>query len=743
MIPAGAKENYLDDLITLSCKKSISCSTQDRDQYLIIKGFSIDLQINKNPWSFLLKDRRGRILCAENPGDIDGLGQQSVPSLGFAEHNEKLAGVVGSFHLRPDEHLYGLGEKFTRLDKVCQKIVSWTVDALGSTSERSHKNIPFLMSNYGYGLFLNSSAKITWELGTISSQSYSFFQETPLLDAYFIYGPTYSDILYQFNKLTGPAAVPPKWTYGLWLSSTGAYRDQKSIENLIDGAENNRIPLDVIHIDTWWMRWRKYCDFTWDKSAFPEYQNFLKTLHQNKLKVSLWIQPYISIESELFQLGKQRNYFVKNRDGEVYIIEYGLSLAPRPDGIIRKATESERWNAPVAIIDFTNPAAYRWFQDLARPVLKEGIAAFKTDFGEDIPKDALFHDGTRGATIHNLYPLLYNRAIFEVTQQEKGYGVVWARSAFTGSQRFPLCWSGDPAADWDSLAATIRGGLSIGMSGIPFWSHDIGGYRGIPSPELFIRWAQFGLFCSHSRMHGDSPREPWYYEDRALKIVRKYLNIRYQLFPYLYSTALQAADSGLPVIRSMPLAFPDDPNTFDKDFQYMFGPMILVAPVYRQDGKCTIYLPDGEWYDFHSGQKYRGPKLLKTKVPLSKIPLYIKGGAILPMMAKAKRIPESRINPLILNIYPAQSASYTYLEDEGKTEFQCNKTKTSLDFTLKAGVKRDYILKFYGITRFNQVAVKDKKLSRKLITKDLTQRKLYLQIKLFNILDRKIIISSI
>ena len=741
VLPPEVNEVYLEEVINPSCGTKVALSLENRKNPLIVKGCSLELQIGLCPWFFKLKDREGKTICAENPADIDGLGQREVPSLGFVEQEGEILLMTESLRLRPDEHLYGFGEKFTRLDKVSQKIVSWTVDALGSTSERSHKNIPFLLSSYGYGLFLNSSAKITWELGTISCQSYSFFQEAPILDAYFIYGPTLSDILYHYNKLTGPAAVPPKWTFGLWLSSTGEYRDQNSLENLVDNAERNDLPVDVIHIDTWWMRWHKYCDFNWDREAFPDPESFLGKLNRKRLKVSLWIQPYISVESELFQIGKQRGYFVKNREGEIYIIDYGLSLAPRPDGVVRQATESEGWNAPVAIIDFTQPEAFRWFQELARSVLKQRVAVFKTDFGEDIPKDAVFYNGESGATMHNLYPLLYNRAIFEVTQREKGYGVVWARSAFAGSQRFPLCWSGDPAADWDSLAATIRGGLSVGMSGIPFWSHDIGGYRGIPTPDLYIRWAQFGLFCSHSRMHGDSPREPWYYGEKALQIVRKYLILRYQLFPYLYSTALKTSQTGLPVIRSMPLAFPDDSNSQDKDFQYMFGPSILVAPVYRKDRKCSVYLPEGEWFDFYEHKQHLGPKILKMTVPLHKIPLYIKGGTILPMMKKADRIPESPVNPLILNIYPALSSSYTFLEDEGTTVFNYNNTDSSLVFYIDGKIKRDFILNFQRLAGFTQVVIKTDGVSNILPSKHINQRNNYLQIKLFSISEGKIMIK--
>jgi alpha-D-xyloside xylohydrolase len=304
--------------------------------------------------------------------------------------------------------------------------------------------------------------------------------------------------------------------------------------------------------------------------------------------------------------------------------------------------------------------------------------------------------------MHNFYPLLYNRAVFEITQKEKGYGVVWARSAFAGSQQYPLVWSGDPAADFSNLACTIRGGLSAGMSGLPFWSNDVGGYRGTPSAELYVRWAQFGLFCSHSRMHGDGPREPWNFGEDALEIVRRYAHLRYELFPYLYSTAFEARLKGLPVIRGLPLVFPDDPNAYDKDFEFMFGPWVLVAPVVEPGGKCNVYLPEGDWFDFWTGRPHRGPKILRFQAALDLLPLYVRGGAIVPKMQRAWRIPEERINPLIVEVWPRGTSSYQFYEDEGVTELMCGGRK-ELEFEWSGPLPRQVILHFRGIGKPKKV----------------------------------------
>ncbi len=657
----------------------------------------LSLHITRDPWSFRLLDARGFDVLRENPTDIDGLGRPFVLPLGFVRDDQSVTHVTASFHLRPDEHLYGLGEKYTPLDKVGQRIISWTQDAFGSTSERSHKNIPFLLSTRGYGLLLDTGARITWDLGATSCQSYTIDLEGEALDAYIIHGPTLSDILQRYTSLTGRATLPPRWTYGVWVSSGGTYRTQAEVEALIAGLKTHDFPASVVHLDPWWMKWRNYCDFIWNREAFPDVEGFIDSLHEAGLRLCLWEHPYISIESELFEYGKARGFFLTRPDGEVYIIDYGLSLAPRPDGIVRHATPETSWNARVAIIDLTHPDAYAWFQDLHRPILRMGVDVFKTDFGEDVPHDAIFHNGESGATMHNLYPLLYNRCVTEVTQQERGYGVVWARSATAGSQRYPIYWSGDPAADFDSLACTIRSGLCAGLSGLPFWSNDIGAYRGMPTPRLYVRWAQFGLMCSHSRMHGDSPREPWHFGDEANAIVRRYARLRNQLFPYLYSTSHEAVRTGLPVIRALALAFPEDPGGYREDLEYMLGPSLLVAPVYDDSDQRHVYLPPGEWVDYWSNRRYSGPAQLRVDAPLDTLPLFVRAGAILPMQDENDRISETLIDPLFLQIYPAADMRYTFLEDEGTTEFSGALSKDSFTFGWNGSPERAYILRIIGL----------------------------------------------
>jgi alpha-D-xyloside xylohydrolase len=703
--PPGVPSGPREPVAALPVLTPVPLEVETTEKGLRVRDTELALEIDLRPWAMCFVDAEGNEVFGENLADVDGLGRPFVLPLGFVQKKGRVIRVMESFRLRPDERLFGLGEKFTRLDKAGQRVVCWTEDALGSTGERSHKSIPFLWSSRGYGLLLDSGARICWDLGASSCQSAVAVVEEEVLDAYLMFGPSPAKILERYTELTGRAPVPPKWTFGLWVSSGGTHRNQEEVEKLMRGLERLEMPADVIHIDTWWLRPRRYCDFQVDREAFPHFKKLIEKIHDRGLRLTLWEQPYVSVESELFKEGQANGYFVRRPDGEVYVIDYGLSLALRPDGVVRRAAPEESWNAPVAIVDFTNPAAASWFQDLHRPLLKVGIDAFKTDFGEDVPADAVFFNGRTGATMHNLYPLLYNRAVFEVIGQEKGSGVVWARSAFAGSQKYPLVWSGDPASNFESLATTMRGGLSAGMSGLPFWSNDIGGYRGMPEAELYVRWAQFGLFCSHSRMHGDSPREPWFFGREAAEIMRKYVHLRYELFPYIYSAAYEASLKGLPVIRALPLAFPDDPNVNDKDFEYMFGQWILAAPVIEPGGGRNIYLPEGPWMDYWTGETHEGPRNLRVRVPLDILPLFIRGGALIPKMQRAWRIPEDRINPLIVEVWPAGTSSYRFYEDDGITEFRCRQNRNSLTIEWSGPLSRRFIFHFKGIGKPRKIAL--------------------------------------
>ncbi len=695
--PGGNDFPQLPILVELPQPKSLN--VVESMTGLTVSCGKTSLVIRREPWRLSLQDATGRIVWRENPDDVDGLNRLFILPFGFVRAlNGDIKSMTQAFHLEPGERLYGLGEKFTRIEKSGQCFDAWTLDALGSASERAYKNVPLLISSEGFGLFVNTSNHCHFDLGAQSCESATFEVEGNSLDYFLMAGQIPADVLRLYTDLTGRAPLPPRWSFGLWLSGSGIYRDDVSIRRLALAVDQNGIPCDVIHIDPWWMRWRRYADFQWDLQAFPDPEGLITDLHTAGLKLSVWQHPYISVESELFSEGCEHGYFALRQDGEVYAIDYGLSLSTLPGGVTEVANEHNSWNARVAIIDLTNPNAVEWYKSLMEPVLKQGIDVFKTDFGEDIPRDACFSDGRSGAEIHNLYPLLYNQAVFEVTQKIKGHGLIWGRSAWAGSQRYPIYWSGDPACTWDSLAFTIRGGLSLGLSGIPFWSNDIGGYRGHPDEKLYIRWAQFGLLCSHARCHGESQREPWHFGEKALVIFRQFANLRYRLFPYIYSCAHESTRNGLPVLRAMPLAFPNDPNCADKDFQFMLGPDILVAPVIREDDQCKVYLPPGNWFDYWTDQLFHGPLTMSLEVPIDRIPIYVRAGSVIAMMQPASRIPVGIVDPLVLHIFPGDEGEETvsYVnEDEGETRISVKRTANSVLLMWNSPSKRTLSIRIH------------------------------------------------
>lgn len=602
-----------------------SWSVVETEERLVARGAGIEfvLELRKNPWRLSFLDVEGNVVCQENQDDLDVLGKPCAPSLGIAldSGGAPCRASLGMLLTRK-EHLFGLGEKFTALDKRGQRISLWTEDALCTTTERAYKNVPFFWSTAGYGVFLHTTRRVDCELGVNSLRAWSLEVEGPALDAFVILGPEPAKILERYAQLTGKPAQPPGWSFGLWLSGTGVYRRQEEIEAMARGMRERDIPCAVIHIEPWWMRPRKYADFVWNDESFPDPDGLIARLGADGYRVSLYEHPYVSVESELFAVGEEHGYFALRENGEVCVIEYGLSKASRPGEVA--TSPADTWNAPVAIVDFTNPEAKRWWQELHRPLLEQGVAAFKTDFGEDVPLDAVFADGSTGAEMHNLYPLLYNRAVFEITEQVTGEGVVWARSGWAGSQRYPTCWGGDPACDFDSLAASLRGGLSLGLSGVPFWSHDIGGYHGTPDEVLYIRWAQLGLFSAHARCHGESPREPWRYGERAERIFRKYAKLREALMPYLLAQADESCRTGLPLMRALVLEWPDDPVAWSIEDEFLLGDALLVAPVLDATERRRIWFPPGCWIDCWTGAEHAGERWEEHDVPLELLPLFVR-----------------------------------------------------------------------------------------------------------------------
>ena len=539
--------------------------------------------------------------------------------------------------LASGEPIYGLGEKFGALDKRGQLIHSQVDDALGVNTGLAYKNTPFAWSpgtgRGAWGSFVYMPGRVAHGVGhpDWSHRSYALVVDDEALDLFLFAAATPADILDLYTQLTGRAPEVPRWSLGLWVSRAYYKTPEEAVE-VAAKLRERRIPCDVITLDgraAWNVRTR--FDFQWDPERFDDPRASLAKLHEQYLRVCVWEYPYVSIHGKLFGELFAQEFLLKNEFGDPYVFSWDTSPGTSPFGnVLTPLPES-------GIVDFTNPAAYAWWRDAHQPLFDAGVDVIKSDFGEQVPEDAIASNGDSGRRLHNVYPLLYNRCVFEATRKfarpENGAPIVWSRAAWSGQQRYPLGWGGDPQSDWEGLAASIRGGLSWGMSGNPYHSSDIGGFYGAeqPSAELFVRWLQATVFSSHIRLHGVGEREPWAFGPEAEAIARKWLAFRYRLIPYLEQTIRTATRNGLPVMRAMPLAFPANPLTRRYDTQFLCGDALLVAAIVQEGGEVEIALPPGGWYDLNSRARHAGRQVLRYKAALDQFPVFGREGHALPL----------------------------------------------------------------------------------------------------------------
>ena len=542
--------------------------------------------------------------------------------------------VREQLNLGVGEYVYGLGERFGPFVKNGQVIDIWNADG-GTSSEQSYKNVPFYLTNKGYGVFVDDPGLVSFEVASemVSRVSMSVAGQT--LRYLVIYGPTPTEILRRYTALTGRPALPPAWSFGLWLTTsfTTPY-DEATVTSFIDGMAERDLPLSVFHFDTFWMREFHWCDFEWDTRSFPDPVGMLKRLHERGLRISLWINPYIAQRSAMFAEGAAKGYLLRRPDGDVW--------------------QWNRWQAGMALVDFTNPEARAWFTGKLRALLDMGVDCFKSDFGERVPTDVVYHDGADPERMHNYYTYLYNQAVFELLAEYRGTGeaVLFARSATVGGQQFPVHWGGDNSATFESMAESLRGGLSLAMCGFGFWSHDIGGFEGRPNPAVFKRWIAFGLLSSHSRLHGNQTyRVPWLFDEESVDVLRTFTNLKCSLMPYLYAAAVTAHTDGTPMLRPMVLGYPDDPACGQLDRQYLLGGDLLVAPVFTAEGTVSFYVPAGRWTSFLTGEVVTGPAWVSETHSYHSVPLLVRPGAVIPVGAVVDRPDYDYADGVTLRIY--------------------------------------------------------------------------------------------
>lgn len=589
-----------------TCKVEL---TEDEHCYRL-QTRKLSLHVYKRDFRIELYDPDGRKITSSG-GRTDnhfGIAFDSYP-MGFVrDRRHRHWYAVNAFDLSHDESIYGLGEHFGPVNKVGETLRFWINEGVGNSSGRVYKTVPFYVSTRGYGVFFNHTHPMTFWVGSKEKSKVQVAVEEKRID-YYLFAGSIREVLDRYTDLTGRAPVPPKYSFGTWMSRM-SYLSQAEILDVADTLREMRFPADVIHMDVSWFKKDWQCDWQFDSTRFPDPAAMCRELHDQGFRFSLWQQPYVLKGTAPWREARQSKLLAKNRVPFSFFGQF--EAAP---------------------IDFTQPEAVTWYQNrLLRPLLEAGVDVIKTDFGEGIQPSMQFAGGS-GHALHNVYPLLYNQAAFEITRDVHGEdnAMVWGRSAYAGSQRYPVQWSGDNACTFGSMQASLRGGLSYGLSGFTFWSQDTGGFVGEPTDELMIRWTQLSVFQSHLRYHGCYPfREPWQFSETAQAIIRDYLNLRYRLIPYLYSEAIDSAASGLPLLRPLVVDYQDDRTVHAIDDQFLCGRNILVAPVMREDHERTHYLPDGIWYDFFDKQASEGRRWITRACPLDRIPIWLRGGTVIP-----------------------------------------------------------------------------------------------------------------
>lgn len=608
----------------LYAQEGFAPTTAETDEYAELVSGKTRVRIHKgNRWliEYYYEDRlltkegwRSTSYITEAPYHTQErmLAQKNFNRFFAEDQDEATAYTRGQLNLSVGESIYGFGEKFTTFVKNGQKVEMWNSDG-GTCTEFSYKSIPFYVSNRSYGVFVNHAEKVSFEVGSDTVSKVSFTVPGERLEYVIIGGKNIADVLVNYTNLTGKPALPPAYSFGLWLTTsfTTDY-DEKTVSSFVDGMAERNIPLQVFHFDCFWMQEFRWCDFVWDKRMFPDAKGFIQRLKARGLQICVWINPYIGQQGAIFDEAVEKGYLVMKKNGDVF--------------------QTDMWQPGMGIVDFTNPEACKWYADKIRALCDMGVDAIKTDFGERIPTDVVWHDGSDPLKMHNYYTHLYNGVVFNTLKEYYGENkaCLFARSATAGGQQYPVHWGGDCFSQYESMAETLRGGLSLCLSGFGFFSHDISGFEATGTPDLYKRWSAFGLMSTHSRLHGSSSyRVPWLFDEESCDVVRHFVNLKGRLMPYLYANAVKTHETGIPMMRAMIVDFGDEPATWNLDRQYMLGDNLLVAPIFNEEGTALYYVPAGKWTDIQTGEVFEGGKFYETKHDYFSMPLLARPNSII------------------------------------------------------------------------------------------------------------------
>ena len=585
------------------------------------------IQINKNPWRIVLKDKAGRILSQTAAlSDADSTQVKYTPFCFVKRGSDNARRINPVFTLTADEMIFGCGESATGLNKAGQKVNLFVTDPQGPETDQMYKPIPFFMSNRGYGMFMHTSAPVTCDFGATYIGLNKMFMGDENLDLFVFFGEP-KDILDEYTDLVGKPGMPPLWSFGTWMSRI-TYFSEKEGYDVAANIRKNKYPCDVIHFDTGWFGVDGQWDYKFSENRFQNPQQMLKDLRSQGFHVCLWQLPYFTPKNRYFSELIEKDMYVKNGNGEL----------PYED----------------VVLDFSNPETVKWYQDKLAGLLNIGVSAIKVDFGEAAPLNGIYASGKSGWYEHNLYPVRYDMAVSEITKKLHNENIMWARAAWAGSQRYPLHWGGDAATTNTGLLGTLRAGLSFGLSGFSFWSHDMGGFVKSTPEDLYCRWIPFGFLTSHTRAHGAPPTEPWLYDSKRVQdVFRKSAEMKYRLMPYVYAQAKECTEKGLPMLRALFVEFPDDPGAWKVDDEYLFGSQILVAPLLESGmtGR-TVYLPEGKWIDYQTEKVYEGGwhRIEAGSLPII---MLVRDGSVLPHLKLAQSTAEMDWSKMSLKVYSA------------------------------------------------------------------------------------------
>ncbi|MDO4303905.1 MAG: alpha-xylosidase [Bacillota bacterium] len=676
----------------LSLTKELPLKVEDSEENIKITSGNTSLLITKKNWSMTYL--RGDEVITKSAGKDLALMKTDWKGITYDKGDDKDTYIRQMLSLSVGELVYGMGERFTSFVKNGQSVDIWNADG-GTSTEQSYKNIPFYITNKGYGILVNHPEMVSFEVGTEMVTRTEFSVKGSYLDYFLINGPTMKEVLVKYTDLTGKPSLPAPWTFGLWLSTsfTTSY-DEDTVMSFVNGMLDRGIPLRTFHFDCFWMKEFHWSDFVWDSRVFPDPEGMLKRIKAKGLNICVWINPYIAQESVLFNEGMEKGYFIKRANGQVW--------------------QWDAWQAGMAIVDFTNPDAWKWFQDKLEVLLDMGVDCFKTDFGERIPtENVTYYDGSDPEKMHNFYTYLYNKCVYELLERKRGKGeaVLFARSATVGGQKFPVHWGGDCWSDYESMEESLRGGLSLMMSGFGFWAHDIGGFENTSTADVYKRWVAFGLLSSHSRLHGSSSyRVPWVYDDEAVDVVRFFTRFKAKLMPYLYKTSIDTSKTGIPTMRSMVLEYTEDKTCHYVDKQYMLGDNLLVAPIFNDQSIAEYYLPKGIWTNLFTGEVKEGGCWITEKHSYLSIPLMVKENSIVVLGNCDDKPDYDYADHAEIRVYTlkdgCEASSVVYGMDQ-KENISITAKRTGKDIHLAVTSDKDYTIRLVNVSAAGSGAVKD------------------------------------